>query len=259
MRHLFRFIGQQLDPRTWELSDDESHHLSKVLRLSQGEIVEVTNGQGLWATGTVESVGKSTTTLRVTTNELGEAKVHRDPRPKPEIILGVGALRHGTLDEILPGLVELGVDSLHLFHQPGSAKDRLTDKTVARWERLIAQAVKQCKRSWLPVLNTHDSLAALLQSLDITKESSGFFLTPSGTRTLLEGLEQISPLPPSKIILVVGGEQGLSSSEEDQLAKAQFQGVRLGNHVLRAVTAAVSATAVASCHRDRRKSEIVLE
>lgn len=258
MRHLFRFIGREIDQQTWELSDEESHHLSKVVRLSPGDMVEVTNGCGLWAVCSVETIGKNSTTLRVRPNDRGEIAPLLEPQPDPLLILCIGALRHGTLDEILPGLVELGVDSLHLFHQPGSAKDRLADKTVARWERLMAQAVKQSKRSWLPRLRTHDSLSSLLQEIEITEDSSRFFLTPSGTQTLFEALETNSPTVSTKIVLVVGGEQGLSVHEEGQLAAADFLGVRLGHHILRAVTAAISATAVSSCHRDRRRSQIVV-
>jgi 16S rRNA (uracil1498-N3)-methyltransferase len=253
MRHLFRFIGKEIDPHTWQLSEEESHHLSKVVRLSSGDSVKVTNGCGLWAVCSVDTIGKNSTILRVNNTEQGESARYIDTRPDPRIILGIGALRHGSLDEILPGLVELGVDSLHLFHQPGSAKDRLADKTVSRWERLIAQATKQCKRSWLPHIHTHDSLQALLQWPEIHNDSLGLCLTPNAPETLLEALERDTFRPTKQTILIVGGEQGLSSEEEKLLKTASFQGVRLGHHILRAVTAAVSATAVTSCHRDRRK------
>jgi RsmE family RNA methyltransferase len=162
------------------------------------------------------------------------------------------------LDEILPGLVELGVDSLHLFHQPGSAKDRLADKTITRWERQMTQAVKQSKRSWLPRLRTHESLSSLLQEPEIIEDSSRLFLTPDGSQTLIEALDKNLSTKSTKIVLVVGGEQGLSLQEEDQLASADFLGVRLGHHILRAVTAAISASAITSCHRDRRRSQIVV-
>jgi len=258
MRHLFRFLGRQLDQATWELSDEESHHLSKVLRLSPGDIVEVTNGQGLWAVCEVESIGKNSSRLRTTITPSGEVASYSQSHPNPRIVLCIGALRHGSLDEILASLVELGVDTLHLFHQPGSAKDRLTDKTAARWDRLISQAVKQCKRAWFPQVKIHESLKTMLQDPEITDDSLGLFLSPGGNATLLEALDREAHRQLPKITLVVGGELGLSPDEESQLGQAMFHGVRLGNHILRAVTAAVSATAVTSCYRDRGRSEIVV-
>lgn len=258
MRHLFRFIGREIDQRTWEVSDEENHHLSKVVRLSPGDMAEVTNGRGLWAVCSVETIGKNSTTLHVRPNDRGQIAPLMEPQPDPLLVLCIGALRHGSLDEILPGLVELGVDSVHVFHQQGSAKDRLADKTVARWERQMVQAVKQSKRSWLPRLRTHESLSKLLQEHEITEDSSRFFLTPSGPKTLLEALDRNSSPMSTKIVLMIGGEQGLSPLEEDQLVLAGFLGVRLGHHILRAVTAAISASAISSCHRDRRRSQIVV-
>lgn len=258
MGHLFRFFGRQLDQATWELLDEENHHLSKVLRLTSGDIVEVTNGLGLWAVCEVETIAKNSSLLRTTRTPAGELASFSQPLLNPRIVLCVGALRHGALDEVLASLVELGLDSLHLFHQPGSAKDRLNEKSVARWDRLISQSTKQCKRAWLPQVKIHDNLQTMLQDPIVTEDSFGLFLSPGGSVTLLEALDREVRREASKITLVIGGELGLTSDEESQLGQAMFQGVRLGLHILRAVTAAVSATAITSCYRDRSRSQIVV-
>lgn len=263
MQHVFRFLGQPLSEGRWTLSAEESHHLSKVLRLTEGETVEVSDGCGLWATCTVETIGKHATTLRISPSIDETPLMHREAPPDVRIILCLGALKPGSLDEILPGLVELGVDAIHLFHQPGSAKMRLSDKAAQRWERLVTQAVKQCKRAWVPHIVPHDDLASLLASTDVTPCAHRYFLSPAGSSSLLAALTSDSLAdaerdPPSPILLVVGGEQGLSSAEESQLLAAHFTGVRLGPHILRAVTAAISATAITTCYRDRRHAETVL-
>ena len=163
MRHVFRFLGRPTEEDRWVLTDEENHHLSKVLRLEVGDTVEVCNGEGLWASCLIEHIGKNETRLCVVRSSTGDLAVYQESPPNLRIVLCIGALKPGSLDEILPHLIELGVDAIHLFHQPGSAKSRLADKATLRWERLIHQSVKQCKRSWIPQVKTHEDLQRLLE------------------------------------------------------------------------------------------------
>ena len=263
MRHVFRFLGRPTEEDRWILTDEENHHLSKVLRLEVGDTVEACDGEGLWASCLIETIGKNETTLRVVRSNAGSLSVHQESPPKLRIVLCIGALKPGSFDEILPHLIELGVDAIHLFHQPGSAKSRLADKAALRWDRLIHQSVKQCKRSWIPQVKTHDDLQTLLQITALSGKDRKFYLSPEGSSSLFDALmsepQNMRDREVCCVCLVVGGEQGLSASEEATLAGAAFKGVRLGRHILRAVTAAISATAVVSSYRDRDVSSIVLE
>jgi 16S rRNA (uracil1498-N3)-methyltransferase len=63
----------------------------------------------------------------------------------------------------------------------------------------------------------------------------------------------------SDLLVVAGGEMGLSSAEAAALASAGFLPVRLGPYVLRAVTAAVAASALLTAYRDDRARAKIAE
>jgi len=242
MSHTFRFIASRPPGNFWELSGEEAHHLAKVLRLDLGTTVEVCDGAGLWATGTVESIAPGGKTVSIATN--GELKIEKAPAWPLHLCLG--AQKPGSIDDLLPSLVELGTDTLHVFQQEGSAKSRLAGSAVDRWHRIIAGAIKQCKRARLPEVVVHQSAAELATA--IPSSIDRFVMDPTGPATLASLLSRTPPT--SGAALVIGGEKGLSPAEHDALTAAGFTGARLGSHVLRAYTAAIAACSVAVSVRD---------
>lgn len=242
MSHLFRFLAVAPageGSATWQIEGDELLHLRKVLRLAVGAPVEVTNGAGLWGRGTL--VGLDPQIGLVECKE-----VHKDEMPRIRVSLAFGALKPGSVDEILPGLTELGIGTIHVFGQQETAKARLSEKAVERWQRIVLQAIKQCKRASMPNVVTHRDIAALLQATE-GKISGRFLLAEAAQLTLLEAaeaaLKQIGP-GPQEVLVVLGGEIGLNAKEEAALEAAGFIKASLGPFVLRAVTAAVAAAAV---------------
>ena len=240
MSHLFRFIGTQHSATSWSLEGDEAHHFNKVLRLSEGARVEVTDGCGRWAEGVVSTVEARSVHVSV-----GNTQVSDPVRLRLEIALG--ALRPGAIDEILPMLCELGVDRLHVFGQVGVAKARLGEKVVDRWHRILTQSIKQCKRPWLPDVREHASVAEMLAA---TKgaETHRFCLHPEGATNLPAALNLATG---GTVLAMVGGEKGFDPSEEQMIADAGIARVTLGTGILRAVTAAVATAAVLSVHREQ--------
>lgn len=243
MGHRFRFIGARGGDGTWRLSGEEARHLGKVLRLDVGAEVEVTDGLGAWALGRVAQLRATEALIE----EVGGAQV--EPRPAAPLIMAIGALKPGGVDEILPALTELGVDRLWIFQQAETAKTRLSDKVVERWRRIVTQAVKQCKRSWVPELETFASLEAVAERAGALGPAVRVALAQGGTETLLARLAREGTETP--VVVVCGGEKGLSPEEEETLRRAGFSEQRLGPHVLRAVTAAVAAAAVVAAARGR--------
>ena len=74
-----------VSPEAWTssvviLDEAESHHLVRVLRLTEGAKVRVLDGEGRWADGVLESAHKKAAVVRC------EA-VHTESLPRPKIIL----------------------------------------------------------------------------------------------------------------------------------------------------------------------------
>lgn len=231
MSHLFRFFGHEIDNQLWSIDHDELEHLRKVLKMRVGDTLEVMNGAGTIAQGTLTELSKDHATVAVTSQQHTE---------KPVVLkaLAIGALKPGDLDDILTDLVELGIHEIHVFQQTDTAKFRTGDKPKERWQRLIRSAAKQCKVSWCPTISTHDSLRNALTAL------SGFqkklVLDATGQSHLLEALQGSA----TSVALVIGSERGLNPDELNLCQNAEFHLVKMGANILRARTAAVAATAI---------------
>ncbi len=245
-QHRFRFFGAPDGAGRWVVRDpEELTHLSKVLRLSVGADVEATDGAGAFCEGVLTEIAKTAAVIAVRAEGFRAA-------PERKIVLGIGALKHGAFDEILPGLVELGVDAVHLFLQDGADKTRLAPKAVERWHRIAGQALKQCKRVHLPGLTTHTSFAAFLAALAAGPDGrrERLVLAPGANLGLLAALTAaFARQGGAGVTLVVGGEQGLDADELEALQDGGFTPVHCGDGILRAVTAALAAASAATLVR----------
>ena len=233
MKHVFRFLGARRPDGVWTLSSDDATHAKKVVRLARGDVCEVADGAGQWCRGSVAA-----DSLHF---EIIPDQEFNEPPPSSPFILAMGALRFRVLDDVLPALVELGTDALHLFLQPGTESDRLNDKTMVRWQRIVAEATKQSKRAYLMSVVTHVSIQALIGTI------------PAGGTRLVLAVDAKASLAAVKlegpIVLVAGSEQGLSDGELETLQTAGFCGTRLARPVLRATTAALAGAAVVAARR----------
>jgi 16S rRNA (uracil1498-N3)-methyltransferase len=240
MQHRFRFLAtpRLSDSSIWEIRQgEELQHLRKVLRLQEGAELEVCDGLGRWGIGALTAVGKDLALVKVSRVEIEE-------EAKPAFLLGVGALQQSTMADLLPFLVELGVDEIHIFLQDGVAKHRLSEGTIERWQRILLSSLKQCKRARLPLLHTWPSLTAFLAHIQ-TRGVRGVVLDPESQQSL--GSLVFSQ--DQAICLVLGGEKGFLPSERQLLDSANFSNASLGSYILRAITAAIAAAALISSKR----------
>ena len=233
MRHIYRFIGSKNSDGQWELSKDEHLHLSKVLRLKVGDEVELTDGNGLVANASIKSQTKSKCEFEVLSEKFFE-------RPKKQYEIFVGALKTSSLEDLIAPLVELGVGAISFFGQPGSEKARLSEKVKARCDKIVLSAVKQSKNPYLPDV-------VFAKSLDIAIEQSGSssnqnILLYPGAKTTLG--QQLIDTRSDSVCIFVGGEKGWHDSELESLSRIGVIKVSLGDSILRAWTAAVTAAAL---------------
>ncbi|MFW7377981.1 MAG: RsmE family RNA methyltransferase [Oligoflexus sp.] len=241
MKHRFRFSGTALSDglhdQHWRLSEDDAFHLQKVLRLSLGADVEVADGQGRWCIGTIVEL----------TNRIVLVKAHQqfeDKAPALPLVLAIAAMKPASFEDLLPSLVELGVDKILIFAQVHTDRKWLSEKVESRWQRIIAAAMKQCKRAWQPELHIYKDLQSLLLS-DKFETWNRYLLEPESEQVLFT-----SAMQPAASLLLIGSEKGLTEIEKNQLLAHNFQPVRLGTTILRAFTASLAATAVISAKRD---------
>lgn len=221
--------------------DSEQHHLRQVLRVKEGERVEVFDGEGKVALCLVHLSGRRGLTLEIST-----VRTVRPPRVK--LVSASAIIRPQRMDWWIQKATELGAARLvplicerDVVHLAASA----IAPRVARWRKITVEACRQCGRSILP---------EVLHPLPMAE----FLGTVRDTGTLLfccSALEGAVPLrrilegdltSSSRSIVMLTGPEGDFSGRE--IAAAEACGahlVSLGRTVLRTETAAVFACAAA--------------
>ena len=200
---------------------DEARHL-KVMRLSEGETLELVNGQNVLATATLISKH----TARIDT-------IHLSPPPSP-LILCQGLPKLNRLDTIVEKGTELGMTELWLF--PGERSEKRGVK-LERLEQIVIASMKQCGRLDLPKIVLKDPLTAWE-----TLPYPAYFgdIDPEAP-PLLSILEK-----KGGICFCVGPEAGFSAKEEVHLKELGARGVRLHGNILRTDTASLVALSLIS-------------
>jgi len=233
MAHRFRFLGQRQSPQQWELLPDEWHHLLKVLRLPVGSELEIADGTGYVALGRLIHAGKNDGELEIKSEEFFPA-----PPSSACITLAIGALKPQSADELLPYLIELGMDGIEVFASQSVDKNRMQDKVRERWDRIATAAMKQCKRPWAPVISWSDGLETLIDKA--AAFPNRIFLDPDGE----QNLARWQPQHEGPTLAVIGSEKGLDADEVLTLRQQGFIGCRIEGSILRATTAAIASAAL---------------
>lgn len=230
MKHTYRFLASYSD-QEWLLLEEEVRHVLKVLRLESGAKIEVTDGQGRWAEGTLRVLSKAKAEVVVSKQYTGS--------PAGDLHILIGAIQSSDFEQMIPGLVELGVTHITSFLQVGTEKHRHSEKVLMRSRKIALSALKQAKRCFLPTISFKASLVDALQDLDGVQRR--IVLDPSGN-SLVDRAFQSS----GSSVLVLGGEKGLDPGEMQTLLEVGFEKVSIGAHVLRARTAAIAGAALVS-------------
>lgn len=210
-----------LRPGTVTAPEEEARHALRVLRLRPGEAVRVADGAGRAAEAVVAAAGPLL-------DLLVERIVELPPDRLAPLTVAVAPPKGDRWTDLVRSLTELGVGRIRpLICERG---ERLP-ANLERARRVAAEALKQCRRGWLPRIDPPVAVPALAAAGGrvIVCDPAGGPATP-GT--------------PGPTTLVVGPEGGLVEAELHALLAAGAERVRIAGPVLRIETAALAATAV---------------
>jgi 16S rRNA (uracil1498-N3)-methyltransferase len=218
-------------PVTLEAS--EAHYLTAVLRLAAGAVVEVFDGEG----GAHEARlvgGPAGVAL-----ELGPR--HDAPAPAARVHLAFALARGERCDLAVQKATEVGVARLTPFQAARSVVRLEAERALERarrWQRIAAEAARQCGRADVPVVDPPVTLGAALAS------------APPGFRTLLfyeaggEPVTEAVDRGAAGHLLVIGPEGGFTAEEVEVALAAGAHLASLGPRILRFETAAIVAAAL---------------
>lgn len=237
---------------TIALDRDESHHLFTVLRGGRDTVLNLVDGQGHRLTAV--AAGKEGKRALVKIESI--AQDGRESR-RPHLILACAVVKGKRFEWALEKAVELGVHRIIPLRCTHGVIDPREGKQ-GRWVTLMKSALKQCGRSWLPALDTPQTVA---EALGATSDHLNLFgaapwETPAVEVTHWSRLLAEKPAElPMGLGFFVGPEGGWAPAELEQLA-AEARPVTLGPHVLRAETAAAAGLTALQAIRQTWLDEI---
>jgi len=218
-----------------ELDQDDSHHLTRVLRLRDGAAIGLSDGAGGWRLGRLKlgsghSPGAGSGSGVRPAGVEPDGPITMDPAPEPALSLAVALPKGDRADWAVQKLTELGVDEIIVLDAARSVVrwdgDRASRGT-ARLNRIIRQAAMQARLTRLPRLSGPRTVAQLAAA--------------GGAQTCAAAEPGAARAPDlAHPLVLIGPEGGWADGE----LPAGVARVGLGPTVLRTETAAVAAATV---------------
>ena len=228
-------LPERVDEIEWDRSDSRFQHLTEVLRVEQGSVIDFAVENGPRGKGTIKDLSSQKIKISLQWSPQHAA----DFLP---IRLLMGLSRPQTCRKVLGQATAMGVEELHFFGaekgEPSYVSSTLW--TSGEWREKIRNGVEQAFASHLPRCEIHENLTLALNELK----------NQCDVRVALDNYESTTNLTSSfsndnkKICLAVGPERGWSAKERDQLRDNQFELCDLGSRVLRVETAVVAAIGI---------------
>ncbi|MEJ1096941.1 MULTISPECIES: 16S rRNA (uracil(1498)-N(3))-methyltransferase [unclassified Pseudoxanthomonas] len=216
------------------LPESAANHLTRVLRLREGDDCVLFNGDGHDYAARIASIGKREATAEVLSSQ------PVDNESSLAITLMQGIARGEKMDLILQKATELGVAAIvPVIAERTEVKldAERAEKRVAHWRSVIVSACEQSGRARVPGLSAP---LPLLQAINApTEKSLRLTLDPFG-ETSLATLAIPAAAP---VTIAIGPEGGWSPRDREALRAAGFVGLRLGPRILRTETAGLAAIA----------------
>lgn len=213
-------------------------HLSKVLRLKEGDEVDVSDSMEWEYRAEIVSIAEEEVILVI----LDKQKFAREPELLVTLFQGIP--KAGKMEMIIQKCVELGVHAIvPVFMERTVVVEKGNfGKKLDRWQKISDEAVKQCKRGTVPQIGQQLRFSEMAEAV----KDYDLILFPYeneddySIKDCLRGLE----VKPKTIAVIIGPEGGFSEKEADALDQAGAVRVTLGKTILRTETAGMAALAM---------------
>ena len=213
-----------------ELSSDDLHHLTHVMRMRVGDFFEVVDNQKLYLC--------EITSL----NPLGVKIVEKeeDVELQSHITLFFALAKGDKIDLVIQKATELGVHQIILFKSRRCVvnfDNKDISKKIDRYQKIAKEASEQCHRLMIP------QIKGVIDIKDIPqyKEEVNLLAYEKKAGNTSDSFILNSP---KGVSIVIGSEGGFDEDEVEYLMNNGFKTISLGKRILRCETAAIYALSV---------------
>lgn len=222
------FVNQKNDNYIF-LSERDSYHITKVMRMNINDKIEVVYNQKLLISKIIELEPLVKVEVLEEINE-------RDVLSY-DITIVQSLVKEQKMDYILQKLTELGVSKIipYIASRSIIKLDKKEEKKISRWQTIVKEASEQSKRNNIPVVENIINLSSLVKLSDYDIK---ILCTVNENSQNLKKVLSNTPSS-AKMLFVIGPEGGFTKEEEQEFINNGFISVSLGNSVLRTETASV--------------------
>ena len=216
------------DPEEFfELPGEESKHITRVLRLSNGDELFLTNGKGTLYKAIIENTDSGICKVKIIEQTPGYGK------RSYHLHIGIAPTKNTDRFEwFLEKATEIGIDEITPLICRRSERKEVKPE---RLNKVMISAIKQSIQTYLPVLNPTASFNEILMQ---TGSSTKFICSMDAEKSLKEICHVHE-----NVFLLIGPEGDFHPDEMKAALEAGFRPASLGNRRLRTETAGVFACA----------------
>jgi 16S rRNA (uracil1498-N3)-methyltransferase len=210
------------------LSEETSKHCVQVLRMKEGDRIDLTDGVGNVFEATITVAHKKNSTVQIQSQKFIE-------RSQQKITLGISLLKNATrLEWLFEKAAEMGIHTIIPLICERTIHERFK---MDRMQNILQSAMIQSQQTWLPILT---------MPIDFTN----FVKNQNAAQKLIAHCEPADKknikdiLPSDDCILLIGPEGDFSPQEIEKAKMNNYEAIDLGPTRLRTETAGIFAISV---------------
>ncbi|WP_085829253.1 16S rRNA (uracil(1498)-N(3))-methyltransferase [Clostridium massiliodielmoense] len=223
------------------IEGEDVKHIYKVLRLKEGDRVNINNCNGKEFFGSIDYIDKSKVEVKL----LEELEINNEP--PIEVYLYQGLPKASKMDLIVQKCTELGIREITpvvTSRVSSSINDiKRESKKLDRWNRIAFEACKQNKRTLIPkvndIINMDELIKEQLKEMDlivVPYENAENY----GIKQMIKNVKS----EVKKVGIIIGPEGGFEQEEIEELKNIEAHIVTLGPRILRTETAGFTCLAL---------------
>jgi len=223
-----RYFCEQLNNKVFTLSNDDSYHINKVMRMNIGEEIEVVYNKKTYITKIINN--------NPVCSEIVDELDENNELDK-KIIICQSLVNEQKMDFILQKGTELGAYSFIPYLATNSViKDNgKSDKKINRWQKIVKEASEQSKRNIIPTVLPFHNINDLINFKCDLKIVCSVNEKVNNVKNIIRKYSKYDT-----IMVVIGPEGGFTKLEEELFSNNGFIMVSLGKRVLRTETASLT-------------------
>ena len=228
------FYVEDILPSTFSvvLNEETSKHIVQVLRMQNGEQLQLTDGKGNLFLAEITDNNRKKCVVKIVTT------TPDNPKPSADTTIAISLIKNANRFEwFLEKATEIGVTAIIPLICSRTEKQHFRQE---RMQGILISAMLQSQQTWLPVLHAPTKFNEVIKQSTQQQKMIAYceeekFKVKLGQQPANQSTAQL---------ILIGPEGDFTAEEIDQALQNNFIAVALGNTRLRTETAGVVAAAL---------------